>query len=71
MLMYLYSTITNKKTILQQPIFRGKDKNKEIEKISEVQIWATSFNDIGDDYCELRVIGINGKLLKTEKVNGY
>ncbi len=69
--MYLYTTITDKKTILQQPIFRGKDKEKEINNISEVQVWASSFEDEGEDYCELRVIGRSGKELRKEIIKGY
>lgn len=71
--MYLYTTITDKKQIIQQPIFDGHIVNKEkvVKKISEVQVWASSFTDEGDDYCELRVIGLNGNILRTQKVDGY
>jgi hypothetical protein len=69
--MYLYSTITDRQTILQQPIFRGKDKEIEIEKIEEVQVWASSFTDADEDYCELRVIGKKGNQMRKEVVQGY
>lgn len=71
--MYLYTTITDKNLILQQPIFKNNSKNKkkEVENISEVQVWVNSFDNTENDFAELRVIGKDGKLLRTEKVQGY
>ena len=71
--MYLYTTISDKQQILQQPIFDRHivDKEKVVKKISEVQVWASSFTDEGADFCELRVIGLKGDVLRTQKVEGY
>jgi phage FluMu gp28-like protein len=49
---------------------------KEIEQsvknnTDKIQIWASSFNDIGDDFCEVIFLDKDNKKIHKQTIKGY
>jgi hypothetical protein len=42
----------------------------EVKEAERLEVWGSSFNDPGDDFCEFRVIKNNETIL-TKRVDGY
>lgn len=41
------------------------------QRIERLEIWATSFNDPGPEYCEFRCFDGDGNLIGTYRIDGY
>lgn len=68
--MYILSTITNKDQMANDLFFTLNAE--ELNRTERVEVWASNFNDAGDDFCEARFFEPNSaKPYKTQKVNGY
>jgi len=70
--MYKYATHTTDmvKEGTQKPPFGPQFDAKDFEGADRMEVWASSFSDAGDDYCEFRIM--NGtEILKRKKVNGF
>jgi hypothetical protein len=42
-----------------------------MEDTEVIEIWASSFNDPGPDYCEFRFLDSQGRVLGTKRQEGY
>lgn len=43
----------------------------ELAAITSCETWGSGIKDPGDDYCEFRTFGADGKPLKTYRIEGY
>ena len=41
------------------------------ENAVQMEVWASSYNDAGDDYCEFRLVDKKGNTLVTKRIAGY
>lgn len=42
----------------------------ELDKSDSLEVWGTSFNDIGQDYCEFKLIK-DGVAIRVKRQEGY
>jgi hypothetical protein len=41
------------------------------ERAAKMQVWGSSFNDPGDDFCEFVLLDANGVVIDRRRVAGY
>ena len=56
---------------VRQPMGPGIDEPDILDTVARVEVWGSSFNDPGDDWCEYRCFNDKGQLFHTVKVDGY
>lgn len=42
-----------------------------VEKAETVEVWASGFNDPGEDFCEFRALDAGGREIARTRVGGY
>lgn len=67
--MYLHDTITDKTSMVgvMMPSFASKE---DIAKADRLEIWASSFEDSGDDFTLFKLMQ-GDKVISQKRVNGY
>jgi hypothetical protein len=50
------------------PGFRAEEIPETTDRL---EVWASSFNDPGSDYCEFRLVDKKGNTLATRRIEGY
>ncbi len=69
--MYLYATLDNKQA-KEEILVKTLVTLSELEKTSKVEVWTSSFDDIGDDFCEYRFFSpYSDRPYKVQRTNGY
>ena len=44
---------------------------EDLRAIQRVEVWGSSFKDLGPDYCEFRTFDANGQQLNSYRIEGY
>lgn len=69
--MYKLETARKEKA-LEPPPFGPGFKQEEIPGDAvNLEVWASSYDDAGDDFCEFRLVDAKGNTLVSRKVEGY
>ena len=72
--MHLYETKTNKKQILEMQndyeMWKPEFPDTMIDMADRLEIWCSSFNDAGEDFCEYRLM-LGDNILDQRKVAGF
>jgi hypothetical protein len=70
--MYLISTYDQEmgRKIATCEVFGPRFSDEEVDKSDKLEVWGTSFDDEGDDYCEFRLLKEN-EIISTKRVDGY
>jgi len=72
--MYLIKKVTDKTSLVREAVsqkpFGPAFNASDAEQAESMEVWGTSCNDTGNDYCEFRLIKDN-KVFKTSQIAGY
>jgi hypothetical protein len=68
--MYLYDTIQGEKARQYCENNLNMDP-ADLDAVNRIEIYGTSMNDPGEDYCEYRVIDCRNKLMAVKRQSGY
>jgi len=52
------------------PPFSPEFTEEEVKDADKIEVWATSFNDEGPDYCEFRLMK-KDQVISSKRVDGY
>ena len=67
-MMYLYATL-DRKQAKEEILIKTLVTLQELEDTDKVEVWASSFNDVGDDFMEYRFFQKDAVIVK--RTNGY
>lgn len=63
---------TTDKTQMREPRPFGPGfPGAKVEKAERMEVWGSSFNDAGGDYCEFRLFDDAGRQIAQSRVDGY
>ena len=66
--MYLYETLKGEKALeFCQTILKLEPADFDLDAVNRVEVFATSIQDEGDDFCEYRVIDCHNKLMLSRR----
>lgn len=70
--MYLVQTYkkTMRETASSHPPFGPAFTDEQINQADKLEVWGSSFNDPGDDFCEFRLMK-NNKIIFSKRVDGF
>lgn len=70
--MYRLETVTeNIESRAKTPAPFGPGFEKIPEETETMEVWGSSFDDSGPDFCEFRLLDKEGNVLGTRRVGGY
>lgn len=70
--MYLYDTIKGEKARQYCEDNLNMDPaDWDLDAVNRIEIYGTSINDPGEDYCEYRVIDCQNKLIAVKRESGF
>lgn len=51
--------------------FGGGFDSETVSRLARLELWGSSFTDLGDDFCEYRLFDADGRQIATKRVGGY
>ena len=71
---YLYTQYQGeeaRREAIQKPPKGPGFSEEEIHNIDRLEVWASSFNDPGEDYTDWKLFDAQGQLIKERRIKGY
>ena len=69
--MYLIERVTEKQAMQQPAPFGPGVPGDVAARTDRVEVWGSSFDDNGADFCEFRLFDAQGNLIAVNRVAGY
>lgn len=70
--MYLYETLKGERAVeFCQTSLKLAASDFDLDAVNRVEVFVTSIQDEGEDYCEYRVIDCQNKLMLSRRELGY